>query len=50
VKLPEPRAVLEAAQITATRAAYKALGKEPALSQKNSGAGKPAPDSKRPRP
>jgi DNA/RNA-binding domain of Phe-tRNA-synthetase-like protein len=30
VKLPEPRAVLEAAQILATRAAYKALGKDPA--------------------
>jgi DNA/RNA-binding domain of Phe-tRNA-synthetase-like protein len=29
-KLPEPRAVLEAAQITATRAGYKALGKDPA--------------------
>jgi DNA/RNA-binding domain of Phe-tRNA-synthetase-like protein len=29
LKLPEPRAVLEAAQITATRAAYKALGKDP---------------------
>jgi DNA/RNA-binding domain of Phe-tRNA-synthetase-like protein len=30
LKLPEPRAVLEAAQILATRAAYKALGKDPA--------------------
>jgi DNA/RNA-binding domain of Phe-tRNA-synthetase-like protein len=30
VKLPEPRAVLEATQILATRAAYKALGKDPA--------------------
>ena len=29
-KLPEPRAVLEAAQITATRAGYKTLGKDPA--------------------
>ena len=29
-KLPEPRAVLEAPQITATRTAYKALGKDPA--------------------
>lgn len=28
--LPEPRAVLEAAAITATRAGYKALGKDPA--------------------
>src|SRR5258705_1092555 len=28
-KLPEPRAVLEAAEITATRAGYKALGKDP---------------------
>ncbi len=28
--LPEPRAVLEAPQIAATRAAYKALGKDPA--------------------
>lgn len=28
--LPEPRAVLEASQITATRAGYKALGKDPA--------------------
>ena len=30
VQLPEPRAVLESAQIAATRAAYKALGKDPA--------------------
>jgi DNA/RNA-binding domain of Phe-tRNA-synthetase-like protein len=30
LKLPEPRAVLESPQITATRAAYKALGKDPA--------------------
>jgi DNA/RNA-binding domain of Phe-tRNA-synthetase-like protein len=30
LKLPEPRAVLEAPQILATRAAYKALGKDPA--------------------
>ena len=29
-KLPEPRAVLEAAPIIATRAGYKALGKDPA--------------------
>jgi DNA/RNA-binding domain of Phe-tRNA-synthetase-like protein len=29
-KLPEPRAVLEAAAIVATRAGYKALGKDPA--------------------
>ena len=29
-KLPEPRAVLEAAAIIATRAGYKALGKDPA--------------------
>jgi len=29
-KLPEPRAVLEVAAITATRAGYKALGKDPA--------------------
>src|SRR6266478_1693313 len=29
-KLPEPKAVLEAAAILATRAAYKALGKDPA--------------------
>jgi DNA/RNA-binding domain of Phe-tRNA-synthetase-like protein len=29
-KLPEPRALLEAAAITATRAGYKALGKDPA--------------------
>jgi DNA/RNA-binding domain of Phe-tRNA-synthetase-like protein len=29
-KLPEPRAMLEAAAITATRAGYKALGKDPA--------------------
>src|SRR5437879_7551949 len=27
--LPEPRSVLESAQILATRAAYKALGKDP---------------------
>jgi DNA/RNA-binding domain of Phe-tRNA-synthetase-like protein len=30
LKLPDPRAVLEASGITATRAAYKALGKDPA--------------------
>jgi len=30
LKLPEPRAVLESPQILATRAAYKALGKDPA--------------------
>jgi len=30
LKFPEPRAVLEAAQIAATRAGYKALGKDPA--------------------
>jgi DNA/RNA-binding domain of Phe-tRNA-synthetase-like protein len=30
LKLPEPRAVLEAGGITATRAAYRALGKDPA--------------------
>jgi DNA/RNA-binding domain of Phe-tRNA-synthetase-like protein len=30
LKLPEPRAVLEASGITATRAAYRALGKDPA--------------------
>ena len=30
LKLPEPRAVLEAPQIASTRAAYKALGKDPA--------------------
>lgn len=30
VGLPEPRAVLESPQILATRAAYKALGKDPA--------------------
>lgn len=30
LKLPEPRAVLESPQITATRAGYKALGKDPA--------------------
>ena len=30
VRLPEPRAVLESLQILATRAAYKALGKDPA--------------------
>ena len=29
-KLPEPRAILEAAAITATRTGYKALGKDPA--------------------
>jgi DNA/RNA-binding domain of Phe-tRNA-synthetase-like protein len=29
-RLPEPRAVLESPQILATRAAYKALGKDPA--------------------
>jgi DNA/RNA-binding domain of Phe-tRNA-synthetase-like protein len=29
-KLPEPRAVLESSAISATRAAYKALGKDPA--------------------
>jgi len=29
-KLPEPRAVLEASAITATRVGYKALGKDPA--------------------
>ena len=29
-KLPEPRAVLEASAITATRVSYKALGKDPA--------------------
>jgi DNA/RNA-binding domain of Phe-tRNA-synthetase-like protein len=29
LKLPEPRAMLEAAAILATRAAYKALGKDP---------------------
>jgi len=29
-KLPEPRAVLEASSIVATRAGYKALGKDPA--------------------
>ena len=29
-KLPEPRSVLESAQIIATRAGYKALGKDPA--------------------
>jgi DNA/RNA-binding domain of Phe-tRNA-synthetase-like protein len=29
-RLPEPRSVLEAPQILATRAAYKALGKDPA--------------------
>jgi DNA/RNA-binding domain of Phe-tRNA-synthetase-like protein len=29
-KLPDPRAALESAQIGATRAAYKALGKDPA--------------------
>jgi DNA/RNA-binding domain of Phe-tRNA-synthetase-like protein len=30
LRLPEPRAVLESAQILATRSAYKALGKDPA--------------------
>ncbi len=30
MKLPEPKAVLESAAISATRAAYKALGKDPA--------------------
>ena len=30
LRLPEPRAVLEAPQILATRAAYKVLGKDPA--------------------
>jgi DNA/RNA-binding domain of Phe-tRNA-synthetase-like protein len=30
LKLPEPKAVLESAPILATRAAYKALGKDPA--------------------
>src|SRR5271154_4030484 len=30
LKLPEPKAVLESAAILATRAAYKALGKDPA--------------------
>jgi DNA/RNA-binding domain of Phe-tRNA-synthetase-like protein len=30
MRLPEPRAVLESPQILATRAAYKALGKDPA--------------------
>lgn len=30
LRLPDPRAVLEAPQILATRAAYKALGKDPA--------------------
>jgi DNA/RNA-binding domain of Phe-tRNA-synthetase-like protein len=30
MKLPEPKAVLESAAILATRAAYKALGKDPA--------------------
>ena len=30
VKLPEPRGILESPGITATRAAYKALGKDPA--------------------
>jgi DNA/RNA-binding domain of Phe-tRNA-synthetase-like protein len=30
LKLPFPRGVLESAEITATRAAYKALGKDPA--------------------
>lgn len=30
LKLPEPRAVLESPQIAATRAGYKALGKDPA--------------------
>src|SRR6267143_3822001 len=30
LRLPEPRAVLESSEILATRAAYKALGKDPA--------------------
>src|SRR4029077_10810148 len=30
LRCPEPRAVLESQQILATRAAYKALGKDPA--------------------
>jgi len=30
LRLPDPRAVLEAPQVLATRAAYKALGKDPA--------------------
>ena len=30
LKLPEPRAILESSQISATRAGYKALGKDPA--------------------
>src|SRR6266853_5881903 len=30
LRLPEPRAILESPEITATRAAYKALGKDPA--------------------
>jgi DNA/RNA-binding domain of Phe-tRNA-synthetase-like protein len=30
LRLPEPRAVLESAQVLTTRAAYKALGKDPA--------------------
>src|ERR1700686_5613817 len=30
LRLPEPRAVLESAQVLATRSAYKALGKDPA--------------------
>jgi DNA/RNA-binding domain of Phe-tRNA-synthetase-like protein len=30
LRLPEPRAILESPQIVATRAAYKALGKDPA--------------------
>src|ERR1700688_4710399 len=30
LRLPEPRAILEFAQVLATRAAYKALGKDPA--------------------
>jgi DNA/RNA-binding domain of Phe-tRNA-synthetase-like protein len=30
LRLPEPRAVLESAQVLATRAGYKALGKDPA--------------------
>src|ERR1700730_12436033 len=30
LKLPEPKAVLESAPILSTRAAYKALGKDPA--------------------
>jgi DNA/RNA-binding domain of Phe-tRNA-synthetase-like protein len=30
LRLPEPRAILESPQVVATRAAYKALGKDPA--------------------